>query len=195
MYLEKKISATMRERKQLSCALEIKTLDTQGFFSGYASVFNVVDNQKDIMLRGAFSQSIHKGMSKVKFLWQHQQDEPIGSVQLLKEDDYGLFVQGVLLLDVARGQEAYSLLKAGAINGLSIGYSPVRYQIDPETGVRMLAEVDLWEISLVTFPANNEAVIRAIKSDAADVQYSPMQAIAFCEAIDRAQQALHRLMR
>jgi HK97 family phage prohead protease len=191
MYLEKKISATMRERKRMDVALKIKSLDAQGRFAGYASVFNIVDNQRDIMLRGAFSQSIHKGVSNVKFLWQHNQEEPIGILDLMKEDEYGLYVQGTLLLNVQRANEAHSLLKAGAISGLSIGYSPVRYSIDPDSGVRLLAEVDLWEISLVTFPANSEAQVTMIKSE------DPMpdewkrgqlngQVLQLAEALDRA---------
>lgn len=166
MYIEKKISASMRERKQLAFALDLKSLDEKGRFAGYASVFNVVDAQRDIILRGAFSNTIHKGFSHVKFLWQHQQDEPIGVISALAEDTHGLYVQGRLLLNVQRGQEAYSLLKAGAISGLSIGYSPVRYRTDPESGVRLLSEVDLWEISLVTFPANSNASVTLLKSQA-----------------------------
>ncbi len=197
MYFKKKISATMRERKQFSYALDLKSLDAQGKFAGYASVFNLVDNQRDIMMRGAFSQCLHKGPARVKFLWQHQQDEPIGVVTQLSEDAHGLYVQGSLLLEVQRAQEAYALLKAGAISGLSIGYSPIRYTIDPETGVRLLAEVELWEISLVTFPANSDANITMIKSDSdADWQKAREcgQLIHLCDAIDAAMYSLGGLL-
>jgi len=151
----------MREQQTLDVALEIKSLDSQGRFAGYASVFNIVDNQHDIMLRGAFARSLLRG--DVKLLWQHQQDEPIGVFERIFEDDRGLYVEGRLLLDVGRAREAYALLKAGAVNGLSIGYSPIRYRIDTETGVRQLMEVDLWEVSLVTFPANAAANVTVIK--------------------------------
>lgn len=169
MYIEKNISASMRERKQRSFALDLKSLDSKGRFAGYASVFNVVDNQHDVILRGAFHNTIRRGLDHVKFLWQHQQDEPIGVITELSEDAHGLYVQGTLLLNVQRAQEAYSLLKAGAISGLSIGYSPVHYAVDPETGIRRLTEVELWEISLVTFPANKGANITMVKSCVPDV--------------------------
>lgn len=163
MYYDKKISATMRERKRYRCALELKSIDAQGRFAGYASVFNIVDSQRDIMLRGAFSKTLLSRLDNVKLLWQHQQDEPIGVFDAIFEDERGLYVEGRLLLDVQRARESYTLLKAGALKGLSIGYSPVRYHIDADTGVRKLAEVELWEISLVTFPANTAANITVVK--------------------------------
>lgn len=159
----------MRERKKLDFCLDIKSVDGQGRFAGYASVFNVVDNQRDIILKGAFAQTINGRVSHIKLLWQHQQDEPIGVFTRIFEDTRGLYVEGELLLDVQRAKEAHTLLKAGAISGLSIGYSPLRYTIDPETGVRLLTEIELWEISLVTFPANAAACVTVIKqSDMAD---------------------------
>jgi uncharacterized protein len=163
MYYEKKISATMSERKRIGFALDIKSLDGQGRFAGYASVFEVLDNQQDIIHRGAFSRTLQRRLDSVKLLWQHQQDEPIGTFDRMFEDERGLYVEGRLLLDVQRAREAYALLKAGAVGGLSIGYSPVRYQIDEENGVRHLSEVELWEISLVTFPANSAANITVVK--------------------------------
>lgn len=163
MYYDKKISATMRERKRYRCALELKSIDTHGRFAGYASVFNVVDSQRDIMLAGAFSKTLSRRHDNVKLLWQHQQEEPIGVFDVMFEDERGLYVEGRLLLDVQRARESYALLKAGAVSGLSIGYSPVRYRIDPDSGVRQLAEVELWEISLVTFPANTAANVTVVK--------------------------------
>jgi HK97 family phage prohead protease len=168
MYHDKKISASMRERKKLSFGLELKALDSLGAFAGYASVFNLVDNQRDLIVRGAFSRTLKAGAAQVKLLWQHQQDEPIGVFHRIVEDTRGLYVEGQLLLSVRRAQEAYDLLKAGALTGLSIGYSPSRYTTDPKTGVRTLLEVELWEISLVTFPANQAAGVTAVKQSAAE---------------------------
>lgn len=145
--------------------LQLKHIDDKGNFAGYASVFNVVDNQNDMMLEGAFSATLLDGKHNVKLLWQHNMDEPIGVFTLLREDMRGLYVEGRLLLDVQRAKEAHALLKAGAIAGLSIGYVPVKYRIDPQTGARLLEEVALYEISLVTFPANAEATVHAVKSD------------------------------
>lgn len=163
MYYDTKISTTMRERKHMDCALQLKTLDAHGRFAGYASVFNIIDNQRDMMLCGAFSRTLRQRPKSIKLLWQHQQDEPIGVFDVIFEDEQGLYVEGTLLLEVQRAREAYALLKAGAVSGLSIGYSPVRYRIDADSGVRHLAEVDLWEISLVTFPANPAANITVVK--------------------------------
>ncbi len=163
MYREMKISASMRERKRLGFDLEIKSIDGAGRFAGYASVFNVVDNQRDIIQRGAFMQTLKGRVSQIKLLWQHQQDEPIGVFDRIFEDARGLYVEGRLLLDVQRAKEAHTLLKEGAISGLSIGYSPVRYKIAADSGVRKLEEVELWEISLVTFPANAAAGVTVIK--------------------------------
>lgn len=195
MYYERKVSATMRERKKLSFSLELKSLDEQGRFAGYASVFDVVDNQRDLMLRGAFSKTIEGRSGNIKMLWQHQQSEPIGVFDRLFEDAHGLYVEGRLLLDVQRAREAYSLLKSGAVSGLSIGYSPVRYRIAPETGVRLLAQVELWEISLVTFPANEAAGVTVVKHskgssvcrDASWPQaHSSGEVLRLAEALDRA---------
>lgn len=163
MYYEKKISASMRERKRLRFALDIKSLSQGGYFAGYASVFDVVDNQRDIIIKGAFRQTLKDRADEIKLLWQHQQSEPIGIFHALKEDEVGLYVEGQLLLEVMRAKEAYALLKAGAVNGLSIGYSPVQYHIDAETGIRYLSDIELWEISLVTFPANPVANVTVVK--------------------------------
>ena len=91
-------------------------------------------------------------------------DEPIGVFENIYEDSHGLFVKGKLLLDVKRAKEAYLLLKSGAINGMSIGYSVVSAQIDDVEGVRIIEDLDLFEVSLVTFPANENATITSVKS-------------------------------
>ena len=154
------------ENKQLSVALELKSFTESGRFAGYASVFNVIDNQRDIMMPGAFKATLYNRKNQVKLLWQHQFEEPIGTVETLFEDARGLYIEGQLLLDITRGREVYTLLKAGAVSGLSIGYSPIRYVIDPDSGVRKLQEVELWEVSLVTFPANEDAQVTVVKSQA-----------------------------
>jgi HK97 family phage prohead protease len=184
MYSDQKISATMRERKRLGFTLELKSLDAQGRFAGYASVFDVVDNQRDIILGGAFARTLRERTHEIKLLWQHQQEEPIGVFDRMFEDARGLYVEGTLLLDVQRAMEAYTLLKAGAISGLSIGYSPVRYRIDAQTGIRLLAEVELWEVSLVTFPANAAANVTVVKGGE-DAQWRQL-----AMALDKAAMAL-----
>ncbi len=185
MYYDKKISANMRERKKLDFFLELKSLDNAGRFAGYASVFDVIDSQKDVILRGAFSNTLKGRVSEIKMLWQHQQNEPIGVFERMFEDARGLYVEGRLLLDVAKAMEAYSLLKERAIGGLSIGYSPIKYRIHEKSGVRMLIEVELWEISLVTFPANEAAKITVVKQAKPSPEF-----IELSQVIDRAIEVL-----
>lgn len=151
--------------QQLRCDLSLKAISEQGVFSGYASVFNTVDSHNDVVEYGAFAHSLkaQKEGKAVKLLWQHRADEPIGFFKAIREDARGLYVEAQLSLDVQRAKEAYSLLKAGALEGLSIGYNAVEYSIDEATGVRHLNRVDLWEISLVTFPANQAAQVMLVK--------------------------------
>ena len=150
--------------KTIDATLHTKHISDAGVFAGYASVFDVVDSQRDAVLRGAFAASLKAG-HKVKLLWQHDMREPIGVIEELREDHNGLYMKGRLLMEVARAREAYTLMKNGVVSGLSIGYTPKRYSTDKSTGVRKLQEVDLWEISLVTFPANASARISVVKQD------------------------------
>ncbi len=163
MLKERKVSKSMYQQKQLDVHWQLKQLDEDGRFAGYASVFDVVDSQRDVMEKGAFASAVAKGAEQVKLLWQHNMAEPVGVIRRLFEDARGLYVEGQLLMDVARAREAYSLLKEGVVKGLSIGYSPTRYSYDPDSGVRYLKAVELWEVSLVTFPANEAAQISVVK--------------------------------
>ena len=126
---------------------------------GYASRFGVRDQGGDTVLPGAFSAGLKRlaaSGGRVRMLWQHDPAAPIGIWEELREDETGLWVRGRLLPDVARAREAAALLAAGAIEGLSIGYRVVRAEGDGK-GRRKLAEVELWEVSLVTFPMLPEA--------------------------------------
>lgn len=147
----------------IGTAIEVKSLDAAGRFSGYASVFDVVDSQRDRMRHGAFRRSLRGRETPVKLLWQHQWENPIGVVEQIFEDAKGLFIQGRLLMDVAKAREAYALLKAGALRGMSIGYQVKQSRRDPDSGVRELLEVDLWEVSIVTMPANAHANVTVVK--------------------------------
>ena len=156
----------MKQITNKSFPFEIKTISETGAFTGYASVFGNEDLWGDIVVAGAFSKSIAE--KKPAMLWQHNSDEPIGIWTVIKEDDKGLYVEGQLLIDgVAKAKEAYELLAAKAISGLSIGYRAVswewRKKDDSKDEVRLLKEIDLWEISLVTFPANTEARVGDVK--------------------------------
>ena len=135
-----------------------------GAIEGYASLFGEVDQARDMVMPGAFTQTLkQRGLRKIPMLFQHDPSEPVGIWLELKEDWRGLKARGRLIPDVSRARELLSLLKAGAVDGLSIGYRTVRGQIDPKTRVRRLYQVDLWEISIVTFPLLNGARVSAVK--------------------------------
>lgn len=151
------------EIKAVSCNL--KSVEPDGTFSGYASRFNVVDLGRDLVLPGAFVQSLReRGARGIKLLFQHDPAEPIGVWLELREDAYGLFVRGRVLPEVERGREVLALMRAGALDGLSIGFRAVEGRTDPKSGVRRLHRVDLWEVSIVTFPMLPEARVSAVKN-------------------------------
>jgi HK97 family phage prohead protease len=155
--------APARERKFVDIALE--RVDEQGSFSGYASLFGRVDLSRDIVERGAFSNSLKtRGATGIRMLFQHDPAEPVGVWTELREDARGLFVRGRLSSDVARSRELLSLMRGGALDGLSIGFRTVRARKDAATGVRRILEADLWEISIVTFPMLPEARIETVKA-------------------------------
>tara|TARA_R110000868_G_scaffold40543_5_gene139811 strand:- start:1212 stop:1805 length:594 start_codon:yes stop_codon:yes gene_type:complete len=144
---------------------DFKSVGGDGTFEGYASLFGAEDLGRDMVMPGAFRQSLRKrGHRGVKLLYQHDPNEPIGIWTKISEDARGLFVQGRLLDDVARSREVLSLMRAGAIDGLSIGYHVVKAEADKKTGLRRLWQVDLWEISVVTFPMLPQARISAVKN-------------------------------
>lgn len=159
-------------RETRSFALQIKATGGDGTVEGYGSVFGVTDNWDDIIAAGAFTKSLseHKAAGTMPaMLWQHDCDEPIGIWTEMVEDAKGLRIKGQLALDTTRGKEAFALLKMGALNGLSVGFISKQWSYDTETDIRTLTEIDLWEVSIVTFPANEKARVTNVKSaDEAD---------------------------
>jgi hypothetical protein len=154
-------------RQHLAFALQIKAAGDDGTVEGYGSVFDVVDAYSDTIAKGAFEASLraHKAAGTMPaMLWQHDAGEPIGVWTSMVEDDKGLRVVGKLALDTVRGKESHALLKMGALNGLSIGFMSKQWAYDRESDVRTLTEIDLWEVSLVTFPANGKARVTQVKS-------------------------------
>ena len=156
------------EIKKLVFESEVKS-DALGVFSGYASIFGNEDQGNDIVQKGAFTKSLtQRPAPKVKMLFQHKTDEPIGVFEKIYEDQKGLYVQGRLAMKTQKGKETYELLKMGALDGMSIGF-----KADPQKqgynenkrGVRTLKEVDLMEISLVTFPMNEQAMVQSVKGN------------------------------
>lgn len=141
----------------------VLTLDDDWRIEGYASVFGLPDQGGDIVEAGAYKASLARlaaGGRRVKMLWQHDPAQPIGIWDEVREDATGLHVRGRLLEAVGRGREAAALIRAGALDGLSIGYRTKRAEKDGQ-GRRRLLELDLWEVSLVTFPMLNEARLGA----------------------------------
>lgn len=153
--------------KTLDFGFELKALSDTGKFSGYGSVFGVKDSYDEIVAPGAFAESLaaQKEAGRLPaLLWQHRSGEPLGVYTDMSEDSIGLKVEGQLALTTTRGAEAYELLKMKAISGLSIGFMTREDNYDRVTGIRTLKKVDLWEVSLVTFPANDAARVQGIKS-------------------------------
>lgn len=152
-----------RERK--FAATELTEVEADGTFRGYASVFGEADLGRDVMMPGAFRLSLAKrGARGVRMLFQHDPAAPIGVWQEIREDARGLLVRGRLTLETARGREVLALMREGAIDGLSIGFKTVRSRAVPKSGIRQILEVDLWEISVVTFPMLPTARVSAVKA-------------------------------
>lgn len=144
--------------------LDLKSVGADGTFEGYASLFNREDLGRDVVVPGAFRDTLaERGPRGVRMLFQHSPAEPIGVWLALAEDAKGLRAEGRLMADVARAREVLSLMRAGAIDGLSIGFKAVRARRDPASGVRRLEKVDLWEISVVTFPMLPGARVSTLK--------------------------------
>jgi hypothetical protein len=146
---------------------EVKAVGDDGTFDGYGSVWDVVDSYQEVVARGAFTESLAELQAKgrpVPVLWQHRSSEPIGAWTNLKEDDRGLFGEGKILLDAGDMEKrAHAHMKARTVTGLSIGYWVRESSFDEKTGIRTLTKLDLVEISLVTFPANDDARVEAVK--------------------------------
>jgi HK97 family phage prohead protease len=120
-----------------------------------------------MVMPGAFQATLaQRGVRRIPMLFQHDPAEPVGVWLELREDAHGLYARGRLIPEVARGRELLSLIRQGAIDGLSIGFRTVRGRIDPKTRVRRLYAVDLWEISIVTFPLLAGARVHAVKQAA-----------------------------
>ncbi len=146
------------------CRLNTDVTVTDGtVVEGYASLFGKMDQGGDIVEPGAYRESLTRLKAQkrsVKMLWQHDATQPIGIWEDVRETDKGLYVKGRLLPEVGKGREAIALLQAGAIDGLSIGYRTKKAHKNGK-GQRLLTELELWEVSLVTFPMLPEARVGA----------------------------------
>ena len=169
---------TVEPKEFVEVKSELKLYDDEddenkefGLFEGYGSVFGNKDLGNDVIQQGAFTKSLRKRKNKgVKLLYQHKSDMPIGVFDEVREDDHGMVVKRRLALKTQAGAEAYELLKMGALDGLSIGFrvNPEEVTYDKRNNKRIIKEVDLMEVSLVTFPMNPQATVRSVKGE----QYS-----------------------
>jgi HK97 family phage prohead protease len=139
----------------------------KGAFEGYASLFGVEDQGRDVVMPGAFRASLdRRATGDIRMLFQHDPAQPVGVWDEIREDARGLHVRGHLIEEVARAAEILALMRAGALDGLSIGFRARRATRDARTGQRRLHEIDLWEISIVTFPMLPGARVNGVKAGA-----------------------------
>lgn len=135
-------------------------IDDEGRFSGYASVFGAPDEGGDIVMPGAFSKSLSRRRAEnIRLLFQHDPKEPVGLWESVREDGFGLWAEGRLVAGVPRADALRALIGRGAVDGLSIGFRTVKATREPASGHRRLWQIDLWEISIVTFPMMERARI------------------------------------
>ena len=146
---------------------------------GYASLFGAQDQGGDVVQKGAYARSLEalkQAGRSVRMLWQHDPAQPIGIWDEVREDEQGLYVKGRILDAVEKGREAAALLEAGAIDGLSIGYRTKKAS-KTETGLRLLQELELWEVSLVTFPMLPSARVQAKGDAPSDAELRELAAV------------------
>jgi hypothetical protein len=148
---------------------ESKALDEEGKFTGYGSVFEVIDLDREVIARGAFTKTLNEWRRRKRLppvLWQHNTREPLGPYTDMVEDDKGLKVEGQLLIhDIQKAREARALMRAKAVDGLSIGFMTKKWKPDEERRVRVIEEVELLEVSIVTMPANPKATVMDAKGN------------------------------
>jgi uncharacterized protein len=146
--------------------IDTNTITDKGEFTGVASHYGSKDYANDIVVKGAFTQSIRENNNKVVLLLHHKIDEPVGLVEI-EDSNEALMVRGKINLDVTKGREAFALMKQGAITGLSVGFLKEKWDFDPVKQARIIQKGNLKEISLVTFPCNEKTKIdlMSVKSE------------------------------
>jgi hypothetical protein len=153
----------MKELKRIPIEFDAKAVKDDGTFAGYASTFGNVDQGYDVVMPGAFTKSLsERPASKIKMLRDHDKKSVIGVWREAKQDSKGLAVAGLLDLNVQLARETHSLMKMGALDALSIGYQTLESEYT-QAGVRQLKEVGLYEVSVVTFPMNDQATVSSVK--------------------------------
>lgn len=157
-------SKEFNDREVKFASLNLESITDEGVFEGYASLFSTLDLSKDSVSKGAFAKGLkHKSPLSIKMLYQHNPSEQIGIWQTIKEDHKGLYVKGKLLKEIQKAKEVWALMKQGALDGLSIGYKTVRSKSINKGSIRQLLEIELYEISIVTFPMHPDARVQTMK--------------------------------
>ena len=171
--MSEEILEVVNQTLDLECDYKGLDAEEDGSFEGYGSVFNNKDLGNDVIKYGAFSESIKsKKPKQIKLLYQHKTDEVIGVIDSLEEDSRGLKIKGRLAMGTQKGREVFELMKMGALDSMSIGYrlSPDDYKYNDKQKKRTITNLDLMEISMVTFPMNPKAKITKVKLAEMDVR-------------------------
>jgi len=177
MMSQRQLNAVQTRDEMKFCRLDLKSVQADGAFEGYASLFHREDLGRDIVMPGAFQNSLRKrGAAGIKMLFQHNPNQPIGVWHTLREDVRGLYAAGRLIGEVGRAREVLAMMRAGAVDGLSIGFRATKARRDARSGVRRLSDIDLWEISVVTFPM--QPMARATLIETSPFKAWPFAALA-----------------
>jgi uncharacterized protein len=176
----------LNEREVKFAGAPLAKVSVDGTFEGYASLFGVVDLGRDRVVPGAFRDCLsRKAPRGIKLLWQHDPAHPLGVWDEIIEDGRGLRVRGQLDLSVSKAREVHALMRSGAVDGLSIGFRTERARKDAATGIRNLEKLDLWEVSIVTFPMLPGARVSAVKLCAPFVPVEAALAAAIRSSAER----------
>lgn len=143
--------------------LQVRAVETDGIFEGYAVVWDIVDSHNTRFKKGAFKKTLQERGDKIKILNQHNADEPIGKPLVMREDDTGLFVRGQLTAGVTKADDMRLNIEAEVIDTLSIGFNTIKD--NPNGNVRDITEAKLYEFSPVTFASNEQAKITGFRSE------------------------------
>ena len=156
-----------KERLTRRVPFAVKAVDGEtGVFEGYASIFHWEDSYGEVVEPGAFKKSLEHNASRIRVCYQHDSHNPIGIPEEIQEDGRGLHVKA-RISRTALGRDVITLLRDGVINEMSIGYNVLESR--EEEGVRYLEELQLWEVSLVTWGANEQALVTGVKERSAGI--------------------------
>ena len=179
---------------EIKRAQEVKAVreDSNLFIEGYASVFGVVDSYDDVVVKGAFTNTLINDAKRVKFCWQHNLDDVIGKIIEMREDDRGLWFKAKIS-NTSKGKDVAILVEDDALDEVSFAYRTKKYLMDEETDIRKLLEVELIEISLVTRAANPEAVITSTEKKSEEEKLAEAVEIIFSKVENLSDDDLVRL--